>query len=124
MPIIASISIIVVEFFMIILCITIIRRFVIIGPLGVYYRRVIRKGFFEWKNVTLAHGSIHTTRGGYRRPLVTIARVIVILPNNTEVILDSGGYGNKEFVRKVKREMFLRLFKIYSKLGRDNPTIK
>ena len=108
-----------VEIFMIAICISVIRWFVVISPSGVYYRRVTRKGYFEWKNVTLAQGSIHTTRGGFRRPSVTTARVIVILPNNKEVLFDSGRYGNKEFVRKVKRVMFLRLFQIYSKLGRN-----
>ena len=112
-----SIAISIVEFFVIILCITVIRRFAVIGPSGVYYRRVIKKGYFQWKNVTLAKGSIHTTRGGYRRPPVTTARVTIILPNKEEVLFDSGRYGNKEFVRKVKRVMFLRLFQIYSELG-------
>ncbi len=116
-----SIAISIVEIFVIIICISVIRWFVVISPSGVYYRRVTKKGYFEWKNVTLAQGSIHTTRGGYRRPPVTTARVIVILPNNKEVLFDSGRYGNKEFVRKVKRVMFLRLFQIYSKSGRDHP---
>lgn len=114
-----SIAILIAEFFIIIFCITFIRWFVVIGPSGVYYRNVIKKGFFQWKDVTLAEGSIHTTRGGYRRPSVTTARVTIILPNKAEVLLDSGRYGNKEFVRKVKRLMFLRIFQIYSKLGKD-----
>lgn len=116
-----SIAIPFVEIFVIIICISVIRWFVVISPSGVYYRRVTKKGYFEWKNVTLAKGSIHTTRGGYRRPPVTTARVIVILPNNKEVLFDSGRYGNKEFVRKAKRIMFLRLFQIYSTLGSDHP---
>lgn len=113
----SSIAISIVEFFIIILCITVIRWFAVIGPSGVYYRRVIKKGYFQWKNVTIAKGSIHTTSGGFRTPSVTTARVTIILPNKEEVLFDSGRYGNKEFVRKVKRVMFLRLFQIYYELG-------
>lgn len=50
---------------------------------------------------------------------MTTARVTIILPNKEEVRFDSGRYGNKEFVRKVKRVMFLRLFQVYSKLAKD-----
>jgi len=118
--IITSIEIpIIVSLLLLPICISVIRWFVVISPSGVYYRRVTKKGYFQWKNVTLAKGSIHTTRGGYRRPPVTTARVTIILPNNKEVLFDSGRYGNKEFVRKVKRVMFLRIFQIYSELGKD-----
>ena len=113
------------EFFFIIVCIIVIRRFVVISPSGVYYRRAIRKGFFEWKNVTLPKASFHTTElvrtteaGPYKIP-VTTARVIIILPNKKKVRFDLERFGCKEFVRKVRRVMFIRLFQIYHKLAED-----
>ncbi len=102
------------------ICITHIRHFVVIGPSGFYYRNVIKKGCFHWKDVILAQASIHTTRGGYRRPPVTLGRVEIILPDNEKARFDSGNYRKKEFPsgRAVKRVLFIRLFEIYSGLGK------
>ena len=96
------------------------RRFIVIGPSGVYYRKIIKTGYFQWRDVTIAEGTIHTTRGGgYMRPPMTTTQITIILPNEEKIRFESGPYGNKEFVRKVKRVMFLRLFQIYSKLAKD-----
>ncbi len=106
---------------LIILCITQIRPFIILGPSGFYYQKVVKKGFFLWKDVTLTQASIHTTKGGgigrYRRPSVTTGRVVIKIPNKHQLTFDSARYGSKEFVRKVKRMMFIRLFEIYYKLA-------
>ena len=107
------------------ICITHIRHFVVIGPSGFYYRKVIKKGCFHWKDVILAQASIHTTRGGYRRPSVTVGRVEIILPGierieKRKLRFDSGNYRKNEFPsgRAVKRVLFIRLFEIYSGLGK------
>ena len=106
------------------ICITHIRHFVVIGPSGFYYRNVIKKGCFHWKDVILAQASIHTTKPGYRRPSVTIGRVEIILPDNEIARFDSGNYRKKEFPsgRAVKRVLFIRLFQIYSELGKERET--
>ncbi|MHA1478839.1 MAG: hypothetical protein ACTSPU_11625 [Promethearchaeota archaeon] len=125
--IIISIEIpIIVSLLLLPICITHIRHFVVIGPSGFYYRKVIKNGCFHWKDVILAQASIHTTRGGYRRSPVTLGRVEFILPDNEKVRFDSGRYRKKEFPsgRAFKRVIFIRLFQIYSQLGRDYPTIK
>ncbi|MFX0181179.1 MAG: hypothetical protein ACFE78_13415 [Candidatus Hodarchaeota archaeon] len=118
-----SISIPFAGFLVLIICVTIIRWFVVVGPSGVYYRNVIKRGYFQWKNVTLAKASIHTTEGDifphYFKPSVTTARVIIKLPNKKKVRFDLERYGHKEFVRKVRRVMFIRLFQIYYKLAKD-----
>ena len=115
-----SIAISFLGFFFIIFSITFIRHFVVIGPLGFYYRRVFKKGCFHWKDVILAQASIHTTKGGYRRPTVTLGRVEIILHNGRKIRFESGRYRKKEFPsgREVKRLMFIRLFKIYYELGK------
>jgi hypothetical protein len=107
------------------ICIPPIRHLVVIGPSGFYYRRVFKNGCFHWNDVTLAQASIHTTRGGYRRPPVTLGRVEIIFPGIERVEkrrlrFDSGVYRKKEFPsgRDVKRLMFIRLFKIYYELGK------
>ncbi|MFX0181180.1 MAG: hypothetical protein ACFE78_13420, partial [Candidatus Hodarchaeota archaeon] len=48
-----SISIPLAGFLILIVCVTIIRWFVVVGPSGVYYRNVIKRGYFQWKSVTL-----------------------------------------------------------------------
>jgi len=107
------------------ICITHIRHFVVIGPSGFYYRNVFKNGCFHWNDVILAQASIHTTRGGYRRPSVTLGRVEIILPGKEKLKkrklrFDSGQYRKKEFPsgRAIKRVMFIRLFEIYSELGK------
>jgi len=102
------------------ICISHIRHFVVIGPMGFYYRKVTKKGCFHWKDVFLTQASIHTTRGGYRSPPVTLGRVEFRLPDNEKVRFDSGRYRKKEFPsgRDVKRVLFIRLFEIYYKLGK------
>ncbi|MFX0007527.1 MAG: hypothetical protein ACFFA7_14995 [Promethearchaeota archaeon] len=102
---------------LLILSITYIRSFIVIGPSGFYYRKVVKKRFFQWKDVTLAQASIHTTMGGYRRRSVTTGRVVIKIPNKHQLTFDSTRYRSKEFVRKVKRMMFIRLFEIYYKLA-------
>ncbi len=107
------------------ICITHIRHFVVIGPSGFYYRKVFKKGCFHWKEVILAQASIHTTKPGYRRPSVTLGRVEIIFPGKErlkkrKLRFDSGQYRKKEFPsgRAIKRVMFIRLFEIYSELGK------
>ncbi|MFX0181181.1 MAG: hypothetical protein ACFE78_13425, partial [Candidatus Hodarchaeota archaeon] len=90
-------------------------------PSGVYYRNVIKRGYFQWKSVTLIKAGIYTRRG-YRGLPVTTAQVTVIIPNKEkvhEIVFDSGRYGYKEFVRNVRQEMFIHLFQIYHKLAKE-----
>lgn len=93
------------------------RNFLVIGPSGVYYRRVIKTGYFQWSKVNLAKASIHTRQARYDTSLVTSALVTIILPTGKKIEFSSIRYQSKEFVRKAKRAMFLRLFQIYSELG-------
>lgn len=92
----------------------IVRKFLVIGPTGVYYRKIIKSKFFQWSNVFVAEARIITTKGGYKTPSITSAQIIIILPSGEKVRFGSFDYRNKEFTRKVKRQMFLNLFLIYS----------
>ncbi|MBA7671607.1 hypothetical protein ES703_79766 [subsurface metagenome] len=92
----------------------IVRKFLVIGPTGVYYRKIIKTKFFQWSNVFVAEARIITTKGGYKTPSITTAQITIILPSGEKVRFGSFDYRNKEFTRKGKRRMFLNLFLIYS----------
>jgi hypothetical protein len=117
--IIFSIAMAIFEPFLLIIYFSVRRQLVVIGPSGVYYRRFISNGFFEWKNVIHTYESIKTIDRGYKSPSYTTAQVTVKLTNNEEVFFDSVRYGNKEFDRKAKRVLFISLFLTYYALATD-----
>lgn len=94
------------------------RMFLVIGPSGVYYRRITKTGYFQWSNVTVAEGRLHTLKPGLKSPPINTAQVTIILPNGEKVRLASIGYRSKEFARNFKRLLFISLFEIYSERGK------
>jgi len=93
------------------------RMFLVIGPSGVYYRKIIKTGAFQWCNATVTEGRIGRIKTP-KSPPVKIAQVTISLPNQANVWFTSMGYRNKEFAREVKLYMFIGLFQIYSELGK------
>ena len=94
------------------------RMFLVIGPSGVHYRRIIKTGYFQWCNVTAVEGRIETIKPRIRDPPVKTTQVSIILSNGEKVRFASLGYRSKEFARNFKRLLFLSLFEIYSGLGK------
>jgi len=90
-----------------------LRRFLVIGPLGVYYQKIINKGFFLWNKVVKIEGKIVTPE------LLTTAEVKVYLLNRRKKKFYSESYLNKEFSKKNEFKMFINLFYIYFKLGQN-----
>jgi len=100
----------------IVFAIIIKRRFVVIGPSGVYYRKYSQKDFFLWKNV---NPSIETKTVRLRYGMTTdITIITIITPNNKKLRFVHGQYKKKEFPFLAKEEMFYRLFQIYFELGK------
>ncbi|MBY8991561.1 MAG: hypothetical protein KGD58_12460 [Candidatus Lokiarchaeota archaeon] len=95
------------------------RWFLVISPSGVYYRRNIKTGAFQWKDVTDLEGGLKTikTRGIPKPPEVPTAQVIIYLSNGQRVGFKSIAFRNKEFLRIMQRVLFVRLFQIYSRIG-------
>ncbi|MBA7531766.1 hypothetical protein ES705_23987 [subsurface metagenome] len=93
-----------------------LRHLLVIGPLGVFYRKIFNSGVFSWNNVLKIEGRIVTYF--FRLPLTT-AEVKVILMTRKKKRFASHLYLNKEFSKKVHREMFINLFYIYYKLGQN-----
>ncbi|MCK4286019.1 MAG: hypothetical protein KAX18_07440, partial [Candidatus Lokiarchaeota archaeon] len=86
-----------------------LRRFLVIGPLGVYYRKALSSGVFSWKDVNNIKSFTQTYRG------FTIGVIVKIyMPYGRKIRFGSSNYLNKEFPKKIEREMFLTLFYIYS----------
>ncbi|MHA1988176.1 MAG: hypothetical protein ACW98D_16195 [Promethearchaeota archaeon] len=90
-----------------------LRMFLVIGPSGVYYRRINKTGFFQWSEVTLVKGTIGRVTPPLRPPPVTTAQVTIILSKGEKVRFTSMNYRNKEFPRNIKRKMFIFLFRFY-----------
>ncbi|MHA2289610.1 MAG: hypothetical protein ACXABG_12570 [Promethearchaeota archaeon] len=107
------------DIFLIILFFLYRRIFLIIGPLGVYYQKILKKGYFHWTQATITKIGIEDVKGRYGQTMDTTAIVKVLIQNGKKVKFISNQYRNKEFVKHVKKIMFLRLFQIYSELGRD-----
>ncbi|GAF80169.1 unnamed protein product, partial [marine sediment metagenome] len=122
-----SILIFAIEVPLIVFSIIIKRRFVVIGPSGVYYRRYFKKDFFLWMDVSTPIMDFpiivkkfpflfESIKSG---PYTTIT---IITPNNKKLRFLHGHYKKKEFPSSVEGEMFLRLFQIYSILGKRQRT--
>ncbi|GAG57044.1 unnamed protein product, partial [marine sediment metagenome] len=81
--IVFSIAIVSIEIPLIVLGIIIKRRFVVIGPFGVYYRRYSKKDFFLWMDVNLIieTKTVHQ-RYGMSTPITFIT---IITPNNKKL---------------------------------------
>lgn len=92
------------------------RDFVVIGPLGVYYQKMLKKGSFSWDNVY----KVDWINCMYIYPPVsTQSWVTVYFLNQKKEKFNSQWYLNKEFPRKTRRRMFVNLFYFYFKLGKD-----
>jgi len=118
--IVFSIALFSIEIPLIILGIIIKRRFVVIGPSGVYCRRYSKKDFFLWKDV---NPIIETKTAHLRYGMsVPITVITIITPNNKKLRFGQGQYKKKEFPFPFKEEMFVLLFQIYSELGKRQRT--
>jgi len=95
------------------------RNFLVIGPSGVFYRRIIKTGYFDWSNVTVIEGKIVRMKPGLKSPPLKTAYVTILLPNGEKIRFASMGYRNKEFTSGAKFYMFIRLFQIYSELEKN-----
>jgi len=114
--IVFSIALFSIEIPLIVLSVIIKRRFIVIGPSGVYYRRYSKKDFFLWMDVNpIIENKIAHLRYGMSVPITFIT---IITPNNKKLHFGQGQYKKKEFPFLVKEEMFVRLFQIYSELGK------
>ncbi|MCK4383679.1 MAG: hypothetical protein KAW66_10325 [Candidatus Lokiarchaeota archaeon] len=111
-----SIALFSIEIPLIVLGIVIKRRFVVIGPSGVYYRRKSKRDFFLWKDVAPI---IETKKVHLRYGMTTDLTIITIItPNNKKLRFSYGQYKKKEFPYLFREEMFYRLFQIYFKFGK------
>ncbi|MFX0022427.1 MAG: hypothetical protein ACFE9S_08865 [Candidatus Hermodarchaeota archaeon] len=106
--------------FIVILIISFKRYFVVIGPSGIYYRKVVKIRSFQWNEMTITEGYVQKTRGTRRTPPVTTAIVEMNLPEGKKVKFVSNRYKSKEFEKSVKRRMFISLFQIYYELGKNS----
>ncbi len=115
-----SIALFSIEIPLIVLGIVIKRRFVVIGPSGVYYRRYSKNDFFLWKDVNpIIKTETIPIRYGMSVPLTVIT---IITPNNKKLRFGQGQYKKKEFSFPFKEQMFVLLFQIYSELGKRQRT--
>ena len=115
-----SIALFSIEIPLIVLGIVIKRRFVVIGPSGVYCRRYSKKDFFLWKDV---NPIIETKTAHLRYGMsVPITVITIITRNNKRLRFGHGQYKKKEFPFPFKEVMFVLLFKIYSELGKRQRT--
>jgi len=107
-----SIVVSITEIPFIVFAIIIKRRFVVIGPYGLYYRRYSKKDFFLWKDVDPKMRLKYST---------LVVDITIITPNNKKIRFLHGQYKKKEFPSLVKEEMFYRLFQIYFQFGKRPP---
>lgn len=115
-----SIALSIIEIPLIVFSIINKRRFVVIGPSGVYYRRYSKKDFFLWKDV---NPIIETETVRLRYGMTTnITIITIITPNNKKLRFSHGQYKKKEFSFLVKEVMFVCLFQIYSEFGKRQRT--
>lgn len=90
-----------------------LRNLVVVSPLGVFYRKILSSGVFSWQDVANVKGIVRTYRGS------SWTVVTIYLSPYTKIKLASRAYLNKEFPKKIEKEMFFALFYIYFKLGQD-----
>ncbi|MFX0035165.1 MAG: hypothetical protein ACFE9I_05945 [Candidatus Hermodarchaeota archaeon] len=88
------------------------RVFLVICPLGFYYRKILSSGIFSWIEVNNIKYFTQTYMGIKVQGIVKI-----YMFNGGKIRFGSATYLNKEFRRKVKKEIFLNLFYIYSHRG-------
>jgi hypothetical protein len=120
MPLVLSIALSIIEIPLIVFSIITKRRFVVIGPSGVYYRRYSKKDFFLWMDVNpIIETETMRIRYGMSVPLTVIT---IITPNNKKLRFSYGQYKKKEFSSLFKEQMFVLLFQIYSELGKRQRT--
>jgi hypothetical protein len=88
------------------------KKFIVIGPWGFYYQKILSSGIFSWRDVNKIKSFTQTYRG------FNIGVVVKIYISHGRILrFGSSNYLHKEFPRKVKREMFVTLFYIYSQQG-------
>ena len=120
MPLVLSIVLSIIEIPLIVFAIIIKRRFVVIGPSGVYYRRYSKKDFFLLKDVD---PEIENKPVPLRYGMTAYVTVITIItPNSKKIRFLHGQYKTKEFPSLVKEKMFYRLFQIYFEFGKRQRT--
>ncbi|MFX1345806.1 MAG: zinc ribbon domain-containing protein [Promethearchaeota archaeon] len=90
------------------------RRLLVIGPLGVSYRKILSLGVFSWKDIINIKHFTQTYRGSNIGVVVKL-----LISNGRKIRFGSNNYLNKEFPKKIHREMFINLFYIYFKLGQN-----
>jgi hypothetical protein len=91
-----------------------LRIFLVISTIGVYYHRIISKGFFLWNKVV----DLDAIRRTYRGITTTIVTLYFI--NKKKKKFASRPFLIKEFPKEMEMEMFVNLFKIAFNL-RKNP---
>lgn len=94
-----------------------LRNFLVIGPLGVYYRKIIRSGSFSWSNVSRIEG-IERFRSKF---FITTFIATIYLSSGEKIRFQSRTYLNKEFPRESEGEMFFKLLDTYFKLREYRP---
>ena len=94
-----------------------LRKFLVVGPSGVYYRKILGKGFFLWNNVYEIEAR---TILSFSSLSIEFAKVMIHLIDGKTKKFQSNFYKNKEFSKKVYSEMFLNLFHIYFNLGKES----
>ncbi len=102
-----------------------LRNLLVIGPSGVYYRKILSSGSFSWNSVANIEGFIRTTLSSIFGTVTSL--VVVKLSSGAKIRFQSRTYSNKEFFKypeHLEGEMFLKLFNIYFKLGRKQQEIK
>ncbi len=115
-----SIVLSITEIPLIVFAIIIKRRFVVIGPYGLYYRRYSKKDFFLWKDVDPKKEKKPVRLKYGMTAYVTV--ITIITPNSKKIRFLHGQYKKKEFPSLVKEKMFYRLFQIYFEFGKRQRT--
>lgn len=88
------------------------RIFLVISPLGVYWRKIIRKGFFSWNDVK------HVRKEAIRAKYGHIYIATVYLTGEKKIKFAPRPYLIKEFPKELfELQMFFNLFKIYFKMN-------
>lgn len=97
-----------------------LRKLLVIGPSGVYYRKILSLGSFSWNSVANYERFERTIfiKGGF----IVTSLVVIYLSSGAKIRFQSRDYSNKEFFKRPKsleREMFFILFNVYLRLGRN-----
>ncbi|MFW9820421.1 MAG: hypothetical protein ACFFE5_12490 [Candidatus Thorarchaeota archaeon] len=95
------------------------RMFVVIGPLGVYYRKNFVTDSFQWNSVSIYEENLGIIKAGRKSPPIPTSYIKFHLPNGKKIGFIDLAYRNKEFIRYSKHQMFLTLFHTYYRLGKS-----